>query len=95
MSDIEFRQKLARLQAMLAINKAKVLSNPEPFINDLIERCTKLLQVLDDIDYALSPDCAFDWAMSHEPPIKPVDLQGEALIRCDAALKVINEYRYS
>jgi len=94
MSDIAFRQKLAELQTRLAIGKAQVLANPEPYLDDLTRRCTDLLKVLEDIDYALSPDCPVDWAQSHNPPIKPMNLQGEALIRCNAALKVIRDYRY-
>ena len=94
MSDIEFRQRLAKLQTLISINKVKVLSNPEPYLNDLSDQVGKLLKVIEDIDYALSSDCACDWAMSHNPPINIVDLQGESLIRCDAALKVIHEFRY-
>ena len=93
MADTEFRQRLAALQTRLAINKARVLSNPEPYLNDMSRRCNELLKVLEDVDYALSPDSVCDWAMSREPPMRPMDVQGEAHIRCQAALKVLREYR--
>ena len=91
--ETEFRQRVARLLSNLQIRKAQVLPNPEPYLNDLTARCVELVHVLDDTEYALSPDCAADWALSQTPPIELGNLQGEALIRCSAALDVLCKYR--
>lgn len=96
MSDIEFRQRLAKLQSMLAIRDAQLMSNPKPFLEDMAERCRDLLKVLEDVEYALSPDSVFDYwdANADKTVLKdPGSIQGEAYIRCNKALAVIRNYR--
>ena len=93
---VEFHKTLSKLQAMLAIKDAQLMANPKPYLEDMENRCAELLQVFDDIENALSSNCVFDYwedNADHDVLKKPVDVQGEALIRCDAALKVINKYK--
>lgn len=90
------REDLARLKAKVAIMDAKVMANPKPHLERMSSQCIELLQVIEDIERALSPDSVFDfWDKSADKdafPL-PVDINGEALIRCNAALAVIREYR--
>lgn len=97
MKDKEFRMMLARLTAQVSINDAIVMSNPKKYLLEMREHCNSLLKVLDDVDRALSPDIVFDfWDENCDKKQipRPIDIQGEALIRCNAALKVLREYRY-
>ena len=91
MSEEEFRQKLSKIQAQIATKNAMVMADPLRYLNDMSQHCSDLLNVLDKIEYALSPDIVFDIAM--DSSIKPQDINGEAYIRCTAALKIIREYK--
>lgn len=91
MADRELRELLAKLTAKLATNRALVLANPEPYLDQLTKHSGRLLRVLRDVEYALSPDMVFD--VANEMGIRPIDFQGEALIRCEKALAVLREYR--
>lgn len=96
MSDTEFRQRLAKMQALLAINDAKLMANPKPCLEEMAKRCNRLLRVLDEVDRALSPDCVFDFWGNHADEYhmsQPSDVNGEALIRCNKALEVLRKYR--
>jgi hypothetical protein len=90
--DVEFRQKLAKLQSLVAIKNAQVLANPIPYLEDMSERCVILLKLLEEVEYALSPHIVFDFAQ--ENSMEPMDLQGEALIRCNKAKQLIRDYKY-
>jgi hypothetical protein len=93
MSDREMREMLAQLIAKLAMHKAMVLADPEPWLDKLAKHSGELLAVLREVEYALSPDMVFDTA--NEMGIRPVDFQGEALVRCNKALGVLRKYRMS
>lgn len=96
MKDQEFRQKLARLQALIAIKDAQLMANPKPYLEDMAQRCHELLRVLEDVEYALSPDAVFDFwdANADKKAIpRPIGINGEALIRCNKALAVLHKYR--
>ncbi len=98
MSDSEFRQKLSKLQAMLAIKDAQLMANPKPYLEDMAKRCDELLKVLDEVDHALSPDYIFEVWDNHvdkQKVSRPSDIQGEALLRCNKALEVLRNYRDS
>jgi hypothetical protein len=91
----EFMKTFARLQAVLAINDARLMSNPKPYLENMAKQCNELLAVLHEVEYALSPDCAFDFWDAHADKKaipRPTDLQGEALIRCNKALEVLRKY---
>lgn len=91
MSERDFKTQLAELRIKLALSKAKVLSDPEPHINKLMGHCSELLKTMEEIEYALSPDIIFDVAMANV--MNPCDIQGEALIRCNEALRIIRKYK--
>lgn len=98
MSDTEFRQRLARLQALIAIKDAQLMANPKPYLEDMGKRCHELLTVLDEVERALSPDCVYDfWDENADKAAipRPTDIQGEAYIRCNKALDVLRKYRNS
>lgn len=98
MSDTEFRQRLARLQALIAIKDAQLMANPKPHLEDMAKRCHELLTVLDEVEIALSPDCVFDfWDENADKAAipRPTDIQSEAYIRCNKALDVLRKYRNS
>lgn len=86
-----FHESLATLIAKVATRKAMILANPEPTLDAMAQHIAKLMTVLRDVEYALSPDVVFEVAI--EEGIKPIDFQGEALVRCDKAQAVISKYR--
>ena len=87
-------QKLAKLQSLLAIDKAKIASDPFPYINKLINYNQQLLQLIDDIELSLSPDSTFDYWKESAPSIKnPKDMEGEARIRCEKASALIRQFK--
>ena len=92
MSEKEFREKLARLTALVAIHDAQVMANPKPYLEEMSKQCGKLLKVLEEVEYALSPDFIYDfWENQCDKGAiqRPQDIQGEALIRCNKALEVL------
>lgn len=91
MRDIEFRRLLSKLQAGVAINNAKIISNPIPYIEEMSKRCHEVLEVLDKVEEALSQVPVIEAAA--KMGIEPRDLKGEALIRCNKASKVISQYK--
>tara|TARA_B100001989_G_C24224225_1_gene309391 strand:- start:103 stop:399 length:297 start_codon:yes stop_codon:yes gene_type:complete len=96
MSEREFRERLAKLRTLIAINDAKIMANPKPYLEDMSRRCGELLDVLEKVEYALSPDFIFDvWneCANKEAIQRPQDINGEALIRCNKALDVLREYK--
>lgn len=98
MSDIEFRQKLAELTARIAIMDAQVMANPKKYLEEMSAHANRLIKVLDDVEYALSPDMVYDfWELNcdHSAIPRPQDLNGEAMIRCNAAKDVLRRYRIS
>ena len=91
----KFRQDLAKLQTAIAIRNAQILSNPMPHLQKMDEHCYKLLRVLDDVKYALSPDYVFDfWDQNCDKKQlqNPMSIQGEALLRCNKALEILDNY---
>lgn len=96
MSAEEFRQKLAEMTAKIAIMDAQLMANPKPYLVAMENYCIDLLETLEKVEYALSPDCVFDfWDENCNKKIiqRPNDIQGEAYIRCTKALEVLQEYR--
>lgn len=91
----ESRHTLARLYAQLAITEAQVLANPKPIIKRLAEENARLLDLVEKVQQALSPECAFDfWDKECDKKTNPwpIDFHGEALLRCKAAKKLISEF---
>lgn len=98
MNDTEFRQQLAKLKTQLAINDAKLMANPKPYLEDMGRRCSEVLKVLEEVEYALSSDYIFDvWNNNVNKQMieRPGDIQGEAYIRCTKALEVLDTYKKS
>jgi len=96
MDDLTFKENLAQLYTRRAIDRIQVLANPEPYLDRLAERCCQLQSILEEVDRALHPDTVFDYWLDHADHSaipRPVDIQGEALIRCNRALRVLDKYR--
>jgi hypothetical protein len=94
--DSDIRHRVAELKTKLAIQDARIMSNPRPYLNEMSKTIGELLRVIEEIDYALSPDAVFDvWSESADKRVfsGPADINGEALIRCNKALKVLREWR--
>ena len=93
----EGRNVLSRLVALVAIRDAQVIANPLPYLDQMAAKVTELQELLEAVEYALSPDCVFDfWDKNVDKNAipRPIDFQGEALLRCDKALSLLQEYRY-
>lgn len=95
MTEKAFREKLARLHTLIAIKDAQLMANPKPYLEDMSRRCVELLNVLEQVEYALSPELVYDtWENGFKNVIpNPIDIQGEALLRCNAALDIIKDYK--
>jgi len=99
MTNLERRQlaeKIAKLQTNIAIKNAQIMANPEPYIIKMQKLCSELFEVLDQVEYALSPDYVFDfWDEQVDKNMipEPGCLQGEAIIRCNKALEVISTWK--
>lgn len=91
MSQEKFRQDLAKFHALVAISDARIMSDPLPHLNRMSEHCCELWEVLNKLEYALSPDFIFDYCQG--TPLEPSNIQGEALIRCNKALEILKEYK--
>ncbi len=80
------------------VEDAQLMGNHEAYLGDMLKRYLRLLGVLDDIEYALSPDFVFDFwneNVDKDKIPRPTDLQGGAIIRCKKAMEVLREYRNS
>ncbi|PHR58787.1 MAG: hypothetical protein COA47_10300 [Robiginitomaculum sp.] len=91
----EFLQGLASLRAAIITRDCQIRANPLPHLKAMEKRCAELEDLFNKIDYALSPNMVFDtWDTLCDKDViqRPTDIQGEALIRCNAALKVISDY---
>ena len=86
----DFKEMIAKLETLIIIRDAQVIANPIPHLQLMHEKCIDLIKILDDVKYALSPDLLVD--VAQELNIRPNDINGEAYIRCNAALKILNEY---
>ena len=84
-------EMIAKLTTMVAISDAQIKSNPIPHLNEAKELLLLAQKCFEDIEMALSPDLIFDMAIEND--IRPTDIQGEAYIRCNAALNVIKKYK--
>ena len=96
MNDTEFRQKLAKLQAKLAIHDAQVMANPKPYLEMMYRECMRIIKVLDEVEYALSGAAVYDFWEEHvdkKAIPQPANIQGEALIRCNKALDILRSYK--
>jgi hypothetical protein len=91
MSEENFRHDLSRLWAKVIIHDAQVMSDPITHMNRMIQHCAGLLEVLEKVEYALSPDMVFD--VAHEMNINQRNINGEALIRCNKALAILHAYK--
>lgn len=81
---------MASLMAMAEIKEAQIKSNPIPYLEKAYEELAAARECFEKIEYALSPDIVFDVADGLN--IKPTNINGEALIRCEKAKGVIREY---
>lgn len=86
-----FDQRMARLTALVALGEAAFKADPLPVLRAAQREMIELRKVLDRVDHALSPDIVFETA--EHLHVRPSNIQGEAYIRCEAAKKVLREYR--
>ena len=93
MSHEDFRAALNAMRVQAAINDAQVRqvrADPITYLQEAGKRMYELHKVLEEVQRALSPCAVFDKA--EEMGMHPMDIQGEALIRCNAASKVLDNY---
>ena len=96
MSTEELRRKRAELSQKLTMLDEELGHDPKQYLFALEHYCIDLLETLEKVEYALSPDYFLDfWDKNCNKKVieRPEDFQGEALIRCDKALEVLQEYR--
>lgn len=82
---------LAKLQTTLALNKARILADPLPYIERQHREIVKLQAFVHDVEMALMPDVVFDAAMSMN--IDPNRFNGADRIKLNAVQTAINKYR--
>jgi len=95
MSKSNAGERLAKLQALVAIKDAQVMANPKPYLEELAQECSEIFRVLEEVDRALSPAVVLEyWEENADKKAipKPDDIQGEALVRCNKARQVIKSY---
>lgn len=96
MSTEELRIKRAELSQKLAMLDEELGHDPKQYLFALEHYYIALLETLEQVEHALSPDCVFDfWGQNCNKKIieSAGDIQGEAYIRCQKALEVLQEYR--
>lgn len=96
MKDKQFRQELQELRSKIALKDIDVMCNPKPYLQQAYDIASSLMDLFEKIEIALSPCAVFDFWQNncnHSQIQKPVDITGEALIRCNAALKVIEKFK--
>lgn len=89
----ELRRKRAELSQKLEILDEKLGYNPRQYLFVIERAYIDLLETLEKVEHALSPDCVFDFWDDKKIIQRPNDIQGEAYIRCTKALEVLQEYR--
>lgn len=86
----EFRRTYARLTALCDLGKAIFMADPLPTLLEAKKQMHEMHMVLERVYVALSPAPVLE--MAEELCVRPMDFQGEALVRCDAAKKVVRDY---
>ncbi len=92
----DLRRKRAELSQKLAKLDFELGNDPKQYLFAIEHAHIDLLETLEKVEYALSPDCIFDFWDENcdKKTIKdPGSIQGEAHIRCQKALEVLQEYR--
>lgn len=85
------RKMLAKFLTTLAIKKAQIASNPFPYLKKADRELGDSIRCMDNVIHALTgTDSIMDFAQSHN--LKPEEIEGQALIRINAALEIIKEY---
>lgn len=96
MKDKQFRQALQELSSKIALKDIDVMCNPKPHLQQAHDIASSMMELFEKIEIALSPCVVFDFWQNncdHNQIQRPIDINGEALIRCNAALKVIEKFR--
>lgn len=90
----DFKSTLDRLRYLIAIAERDVIENPLPHLQKAEKQMQEIMDLLEKVDYALSPDYVYDvWEEEYKDSgMRPMDIQGEALFRCNKAKKLIAEY---
>lgn len=89
--DKEYLEIMARLQTLAAISKAKIDADPKTHIKIISKRLIEMIELVERVEYALSPDLIFD--IAQEAETKPANINAEALIRCNHALEEIHRFK--
>lgn len=84
---------LSQLTAQLAINDARVRSDPLPYLQEAHHLVSETRELLEQLEWVLEGMDSFDMIQDIAPKMAPVDFNGEALLRCQKALRMIREFK--
>ena len=87
----DYAQILARLRTAIALQQAKIRADPIPVLEKAEAQMAKQHHLLSQIHDALvGSDLIFD--VAEQFGIHPTNINGEAYIRNQAALKLLSDY---
>ena len=86
------RWRLAELMTRLAIHKAMIIADPEPWLDSAHDELNKAYKCFRDIEDALSPDTII--AFADHMQMEPRDVVGAEMIKNNKVRKIINAYMY-
>jgi len=88
-----FNKIYSRLRDYCEQQDKQIREDPVPFLNKAYDEMNKLRELLEKIDYALSPDYVYDCSI--ELNLSQPDINTEAYTRCSKAQDLLDEYRSS
>jgi hypothetical protein len=83
---------MARLHTQIAIQDARVRSDPVPYLHEAHSLVSEVHRFLEDLSWVLNGLDSFDMTQEIAPYMKPTDFNGEALLRVQKAQKMIREF---
>ena len=83
---------MARLQSQVAIQDARVRSDPVPYLQEAHALVSEARTLLQDLKWVLDGLDSFDMIQEIAPLMEPKDFNGEALLRCQKAHKMIRAF---
>ena len=86
-------QIMARLRSQIAISDARMRSDPLPYLQEAHGLLSEAHGLLQDLEWVLDGMDSFDMISDIAPDIKPIDFNGEALLRCQKAKKMIRDFQ--
>ena len=84
---------MARLQTQMAMQDARIRSDPLPYLQEAHRMVSEAHALLGELEWILGGHTTFDLIMEIAPIMKPIDFNGEALLRISEARKMIREFQ--